>query len=88
MSTVEYACLLLPPSADSSRAAHKHCDDQICRANQVGLSGVRTRHAEDGCSCDWASLSITEIKDTLAGDRYFLVDASDFLRPDGPRRLS
>ncbi|MCJ1249173.1 hypothetical protein MMC30_006396 [Trapelia coarctata] len=88
MSTVEYACLLLPPSAESSRAVHDHCDDHTCRANQVGLSGFRTRHAGDGCTCTWSGLSITEIRDTLAADMYFLVDASNFLQPDGTRRLS
>ena len=75
-------------SAEPSRAVQNQCNDQTCRADKVGLSGLRTRHAEDGCSCEWASSLLTGIQGTLATDRYVLVDASDFLRLDGTRRLS
>lgn len=88
MSTVEYACLLLPPSAESNQTRHNHCNDHTCRASQVDPSGFKTRHTEDGCTCDWSSLSISEIQQTLAEDKYFLIDASDFLRPDGMKKLS
>lgn len=87
MSTVEYACPLLRPTAESHRPVHDDCDDQMCGANQVGLSGFRTRHVDDECTCSWSSVWLSEIQNTLAEDRYFLVDASDFLQPNGTERL-
>jgi len=88
MSTVEYACLLLPPTTESHRPVHDDCDDHTCGASQVGLSGPKTRHVEDVCTCNWSSLSMSEIQDTLAEDRYFLVDASDFLHSNGTESLT